>query len=425
MTSTIAPPTADADTEEDDFPFRSSISTQPAPMTVSKNSSNPTKASLDILISNDGLDDVPCQSLTVEFTVADDDWGLDAENILTPVWRKVSWPEPELPPGWVEDTSDQRSGVFTFRPENNVAEPNDTLRLHLDNIHVSAVKGITNIVIYVETPEGKPTYKPAVHSLGKFPHGFQLTNFRADDPIVESGQSTTLNWTVDGDDDVSYRFFVNGTEKELKNGTIQPPYDTGPLHSTTIFKISAIHQVGNDMIPFSDSTVVHVHGGDLTASTIRSKQIIASKVKTRKITARQAVIHLRPPALVETMADSWQMTMAQWRHDAKVQEIRIENQPCDGFLTGEFRVTLPGRFRTTGSIRLDLVHRIYRTDLPIMTTNMQFNKEAGYAKQHFNLFFPCDEKWWLIVGRPATAGTLPAETLLQLNLYWIKLGADS
>ncbi|TMR42510.1 hypothetical protein [Actinomadura geliboluensis] len=96
MTSTIAPPSIE--TEERNFPFRSSISTHPAPMTVSESSNAPTKASLDLLISNDGFSRIEFESLTITFAVAGNDWGEDAPSILTPVWDKVSRPKLELPP---------------------------------------------------------------------------------------------------------------------------------------------------------------------------------------------------------------------------------------------------------------------------------------------------------------------------------------
>ncbi|MEW2354907.1 hypothetical protein [Spirillospora sp. NPDC029432] len=403
MTSTISPP--DTATQQRDFPFRSSISTHPAPMTVSKNSSTPTKASLDILISNDGFSHVELESLTITFKVADNDWAKDTPGMLTPVWNRVSAPKPELPPGWTEDTSNPKSGAFTFKPQNKKAGPNDVLRLHLDNIHVSTKTGITNVVISVKTPSGTPKFKTATHSIGKFPIGFELKNFRADDPIVENGQSTKINWTTDGDDNVIYQFFVDGVEK--KDGVIKPPFDTGPLHATTVYKITAKHQVGDDWIPYSDSTVVHVHGGELTASKISCDQITASKADFTKL----------QPAFVELLAsweEKWEWAFFGDDYPKTIKQTSVRDRPLKGLLVGELVITFPSEGLRRGKFTLGIwgVGKNHASfDLPISETD-------PVLKQQIFEPFPRDPNFMVSIQVDKGA-CIPQYTQMDLKLYWL------
>lgn len=454
MTSTIAPSDADTDTGERGFPFRSSISTQPAPMTVSRNPSKPTKASLDVLISNDDFTEIACESLTIEFNVADDDWNEDAASILTPVWKKVSWPKPELPPGWVEDTSDPRPGVFTFRPENKVVGPSDALRLHLDNIHVSTCKGITDVVISVKTPSGT---KDVTHSIGKFPVGFTLENFRADDPIVENGRSTKLNWTVEGDDNAEYEFFVNGVKKELEGNRIEPPFDTGPLHTTTVYKIVAKHQVGQDWIPHSDSTVVQVHGGTITASSVLvngditasnaliNRNITASNALVNgDITASEALIKRRitaPNAVVngESAAICAIMTRPWWK-EAKDRGFPIMNSSLDGtfkcygpgLIVGELRIWGEAGREASIAAKLTCVefksgYRSADEMIPAEFPSIEVQASTGgtvrHARQHFIMPVLNEDTWRIEVRARPTQKKMPVSCRFEFN--WVSLSRDN
>ncbi|MQY09696.1 hypothetical protein [Actinomadura macrotermitis] len=393
MTSTIAPP--DTGTEELDFPFRSSISTHPAPMTVSMNSNTPTKASLDLLISNDGFSEIEIESLTITFTVADDNWGEDASGILTPVWNKVSRPKPELPPGWTEDTSSPEPGRFTFKPKNKKAQPDDALRLHLDDIHVSAIKGITDVVISIETPGGRPEFKEATHSIGKFPVGFELKNFRADDPIVENGQSTKINWTVGGDRDVHYQFFVNGVERKNRSGRIEPPFNTGPLHATTIYKIIAKQQVGNDWLPYSDSAVVHVHGGEITA-------------------ANALIADLRP-ALLATLTTGEHRSSNGRRFTPNQQYRGKFRGPGDGLIVGVLKIS------GEGNAKAEVTALLACEGFPATEVKASIG-DSGYSKQHIIMPLPGGELCRVRVI-PKSHNNLSAT--VQFALHWVSLSGDT
>ncbi|QKG27264.1 hypothetical protein [Actinomadura verrucosospora] len=389
MTSTIAAP--DTDTAERDFPFRSSISTQPAPMTVSKDSNTPTKASLDLLISNDGFSHIDIESLTITFTVADDNWGQDASGILTPVWNKVSRPKPELPPGWAEDTSSPEPGQFTFKPENKKVKPNDALRLHLDDIHVSAIEGITDVVVSVEVPDGQPEFKDATHSIGKFPIGFEMKDFRADDPIVENGQSTKLNWKVGGDDNVVYNFFVNGVEKELRSGRIEPPFDTGPLHATTVYKITAKQQVGGDWLLYSDSTVVHVHGGEITA-------------------ANALIAGLRP-ALLKTLLSYHSFEVI----GAGTEESKYRcTGSADGLIVGELKITGEGKAEAELAVRLTC------EGFPPVEAKAPAGGNDLYFGQYIIMPLPGGE-----VCEVQVKAKNVETTTGWVNLHWVSLSGDN
>ncbi|GAA2125109.1 hypothetical protein [Actinomadura napierensis] len=389
MTSTIAPP--DTDTGEQDFPFRSSISTHPAPMTVSKSPSTPTKASLDVLISSYAFSNIEFESLTITFTVAGNNWGEDAPDILTPVWNKVS-PKIELPPGWSQDTSNPEPGQFTFKPKNEKAEPDDALRLHLDDIHVSAIEGITDVVISVEAPGDKPKFKDATHPIGKFPIGFELKNFRADDPIVENGQSTKVNWRVDGDDNAIYQFFVNGVEKKLEGGRIEPPFDTGPLHTTTVYKITAKQEVSNGWIPYSDSTVVYVHDGDVTA-------------------ANALIAGLRPALLKTLISYDVPKIIGEGRAGTKYQY----TGPGDGLIVGE--LTISGG----EGAKAELEVRLICEGFPTTEAKVSVGSSDGYSRKHIVTPVPSGEAWTALINVENSSGT----TTGRVKIYWVSLSGDN
>ncbi len=390
MTSTIAPPSIE--TEERNFPFRSSISTHPAPMTVSESSNAPTKASLDLLISNDGFSRIEFESLTITFAVAGNDWGEDAPSILTPVWDKVSRPKLELPPGWTEVTGDQEPGQFTFKPANKEAGPNDALRLHLDDIHVSAIEGITDVVVSIEAPDGRPGFKDATHSIGKFPTGFELKNFRADDPIVENGRSTKLNWTVNGDHNVRYQFFVNGVEKKLGGGRIEPPFHTGPLHTTTVYEIVAEHQVGNDWLPYSDSTVVQVHGGDITA-------------------ANALIAGLRPALLKTLISFESQEVIGGGGEEAKYEC----QGPGDGLVVGELSIS-EGQERAQADLEVQLTCKGFAP----VAARVSAGTGGGYTRQHIIMPIPGGEVCEVRIKAENSSSTTG-----RVKLYWVSLSGDN
>ncbi|QKW37517.1 hypothetical protein HUT06_28820 [Actinomadura sp. NAK00032] len=389
MTTTIAPPSTEA--EERVFPFRSSISTHPAPMTASESPNAPTKASLDLLISNDGFSRVKFESLTITFAVAGDDWEADAPSILTPVWNKVSRPKLELPPGWTEDTGDQEPGQFTFKPADNEAGPNDALRLHLDGIHVSAIEGITDVVISIETPRGRPGYEDATHSIGKFPIGFELKNFRADDPIVENGRSTKLDWTVDGDRNVTYQLFVNGVEKHLEGGRIEPPFHTGPLHTTTVYELIAKHQVGNDWLPYSDSTVVQVHGGEITA-------------------ANALIAGLRPALLKTLISYETQEVIGNGGEAAKYEC----KGPGDGLVVGELTIT--GGEGEQADLEVQLICQGFA---PVVA-RASAGTCGGCTRQHIIMPIPGGEVCEVRIQAENSSNTTG-----RVKLYWVSLSGDN
>jgi hypothetical protein len=211
------------------FPFRTSVTTQPAPLTASENASNPVKGTVDVLISKGTFGDYKFKALTVGFTAATN-WDKDAPNVLTPAWTSVV-PTLSLPPGWSQDTSDPVDGKIRIVPKNGVATRTDVVRLRLDGVPISAKVGVTPVTISVEPTSGDAPQQ--VHELGKFPAGFSVTGFRADDPVVQHGEATTIRWTATEDSDVSYTFFVNSTEVPAPVGTIYP---TGPLHGNTVYR---------------------------------------------------------------------------------------------------------------------------------------------------------------------------------------------
>lgn len=249
------------------FPLRTSIVTRPAPLIVSESASNPNLAAIDVLVSASAFARPKFTALTIAFK-ARDNWDNDAADVLTPAWNSVV-ATLDLPHGWTHDTSDPAPGRFRIIPQDGGIKPNDAVRLRLDQVPVSATLGVTNVTISLEVATGDAP-DPSVHQLGKFPRGFTVEGFRADDPVVEHGEATAVRWKASGGDNVDYRFYVNGTERGDK---ITSPFHTGPLHGNSTFQLVATMQVGPDTVKHAFSTAVQVNGGDITAHKIHTESL--------------------------------------------------------------------------------------------------------------------------------------------------------
>src|SRR5437868_9573406 len=111
-----------------DFPLGTSVTTTSAPLTVSPSKTNPTKGTIDVLVSSDAFSDPKIYSLTISFKVADD-WDQDAADLLTAAWSSVS-PYVQSASKWT--LNKPSPGVFAFTGGGKF-EPNETIRVRLDN----------------------------------------------------------------------------------------------------------------------------------------------------------------------------------------------------------------------------------------------------------------------------------------------------
>ena len=144
----------------------------------------------------------------------------------------------------------------------------------------------------------------ADHPLGKFPSQFKLTDFHADEPIVQRGSATNIRWTVAGDTDVKYTFYINGTDSGLPSSQIQSPLNTKALFTTTVYKLVAEYQLGSERPRYETATTVFVNNGDVT---------------TENLTAKKATIAGLLPNCVKTLIklDQFQVTTQKkgWESD--------------------------------------------------------------------------------------------------------------
>jgi hypothetical protein len=152
-------------------------------------------------------------------------------------------------------------------------KPNDALRLRLDNIPLSCIKGVTTVTISVKPDKGTEP-PPVTHQLGKFPSQFTLTNFSPDEPVVTHGGDTHITWTTTYDTDIRYQLHINGVDQTLTPDVLKShSLWTGALHSNTVYKLTASYQEGGKSATYSAVTEVHVTGSD-----IRAKKIIANSI---------------------------------------------------------------------------------------------------------------------------------------------------
>ncbi|TDD26655.1 hypothetical protein E1287_36155 [Actinomadura sp. KC06] len=388
MTTTKEMTAQKIDEQPPPFPLRTSVTTQPAPLTVSPSESRPAAGSLDVLVSCGPFDSPEFQQLNIVFTVADG-WDNDDAEILTPDWETVV-ASIDLPAGWERDTSQDIKGRFTFAPKDQKAKPNDTLRLHLDIERLSAKIGITNVVFTIKPVAHQTRPEPVIIPLGKFPPGFSLTNFRADDPIVEYGEATKIRWDVSGDQGVSYEYYVNGQKSPLPSAQIKSPMDTGPLQRVTVYKLHAKYQVGSEWTTHDSSAVVHVNRGDIIANNI---------------TANNAEIAGMPPSCAK-LVKKYDFPV---NNSTKNWNIGNPGRPDDGLIVGI--LLIDSAEHVEASITLELVSTLTPTSKVTVTS-----PNSTFPCDHFVALAPAEAAYRVFLK---TTGN--GEIHGYMRLYWMSM----
>jgi len=159
------------------------VATDPNPLQVSPQPSDPSLATLTIIVSNDTHQLIDCQSISFDFSVGTDakDFFSDATGIGTSATE-----------GW--SLSSPSAGVFTATPDTaqNGSIGAGSLIFVLSNILVNAQPGTTDMTITEVTTSNTGTLDIP---LAKFPQKFKVGELIASPPTISSGGSTTLFWS--------------------------------------------------------------------------------------------------------------------------------------------------------------------------------------------------------------------------------------
>jgi hypothetical protein len=267
--------------------------------------------------------------------------------------------------------------VFVFKPKSGKAAPNETVRVRLDNVPLSTKMGITNVEIRVK----KTSLAPAVrttHPLGKFPYHFKLTDFHADDPFIQRGESTNIRWTVSGDSKVQYEFYINGTNSGKPSSEIKSPLKTGSLLSTTVYKLTAKYQVAQQTLRHDTSTTVFVNNGDVT---------------TDRLTAKTATIAGLIPACVKTLVH---LDNALLTDDYLRWTVNNWGDVSEGLLIATLKIDQD----ESKSAKLTLT--IESADADRQSIQVISGSNQGRGVKSFILPMPAGERFWVVLEPAGT-----------------------
>ncbi|WP_017592871.1 hypothetical protein [Nocardiopsis potens] len=273
MYSTTAQSESGRPDADDDFPLSAVAASRPEPLAVSPSRENPSIASLEILVANDTGEAVSFAKLALVFTAEKSNWGNDNAALLTPEWDRCKWTAAP-PDTWKKNPDETGIGRCVYRAADigggkTGLKDGETFRFHLHDIPVSAKLGVTTASVQL-LKEDNDLIAERTFTMGKFPSGYYLRDFRAVAPVMSIGQAekngTTLTWTVQPDPTVTYTMSVNGGDPRPLANT-QTIFNTGRLRSTATYQLTATH-ADDSALKHTLLTEVHVVGGDITARNV-------------------------------------------------------------------------------------------------------------------------------------------------------------
>ena len=156
-------------------------------------------------------------------------------------------------------TSAFDQGTFTFTPDGGpVVFRGQSLTIEVKGIQVSPLVGTADInIIEFSTPAGSPPSPPekkhAVIEAAKFPADFYCSDFHADKPQINVGDTATLTWI--GSDDADYAIAYGEYPSTPVTGrTWTTPQ---PLYTSTAFILTASTTEGDQTVKMDlNATVI-------------------------------------------------------------------------------------------------------------------------------------------------------------------------
>lgn len=256
------------------------VGTNPAPLTVSPASGGPVSGAITIVISNDSARSVNLHQIAVRFGIgaAAGDLASDAANIETSVTPSSDW----------TTTVTSRSTIFEVEvtpvsgPSRAVGS--GSIVIHVYGIPINTETGTVDITIVETAGHGGHAPAPRTHveQIGKFPYGFFMSNFVAQSPQIDHGETVKLTWN--GAEEAKYVISYGSTAPQ--NVTNKRAFTSAPLTQDTVFLLHASLVVGSQTVDHYLSAAVTVSNPDIDASSL---EVAGASKLNGDVTAAMAV----------------------------------------------------------------------------------------------------------------------------------------
>jgi hypothetical protein len=217
------------------------VSVFPSPLQVSPPQGDPAQGAISLVVSNGGDEAVYCDSIQITLPVG------DLAQDLTPSDEAASVHVVASPSSKWKFDDPTASGVLTVRPTKpEYAEiTTDGISLQISNISVNEQVGTFELDLMENsyTQGGTPAPHQASWQIPKFPYGFTVSNFTANAPEVNEGDTVTLTWTGSEDATYTIRYAQEPWQPTTGRSWMSPP-----LYTTTVFELHAAATVDGETV---------------------------------------------------------------------------------------------------------------------------------------------------------------------------------
>ncbi|MER7987685.1 hypothetical protein ABTY53_19190 [Streptomyces noursei] len=231
-----------------------SPTTLPDPLTISPASGTVELGDLIIVSSRISPDPIETNEIAVHIPIGAEAWQLVLD--YTGMQTSINLT------GW-SATPDPANERILFKPNTGHATltPTQGVTLQLSKLRINRQVGTAPVVIALKwrTP-GSTSYRTEEQtlSLGKFPPGFYLRDFKADNAYIENGDPVTLSW--DHSENATCHLLYESAEIPVTDYSKFPVQD---IRRNTMFYLRARAQAGTGTAERTLSYYVTVNRPDL------------------------------------------------------------------------------------------------------------------------------------------------------------------
>ncbi|MEV6431688.1 discoidin domain-containing protein [Nocardia sp. NPDC051463] len=244
-----------------DPPLTFDLNTAPDPVRVSPASGDAQRADFVLVGSRRSSDAIECRRITVVVPTGENSPDLTPD--LTSASAAISLPD------WTP-TTNPAAKTITFTPTSGSAEigRDEGVTVQLMGMRINSVVGTALLRLEVEWREAGSDDQwetgTSTFDIGKFPAGFDLVDFIAEQSVIDNGGSVEFNWEAQGVS--SLRLLYDVADINVMNLTT---FTVNHLARTTVFYLRATVQVGNNTVERVLSTTVTVRVPDLEVENLR------------------------------------------------------------------------------------------------------------------------------------------------------------
>jgi hypothetical protein len=245
--------TTNADGVSNVSPLFFELHTDPDPVWISPSTGDPQRADFVLVGSRRSGVPIECRKITVTVPVGNNSPDLTPD--INSISAQISLP------GWSPRT-DAAAKTITFTPDTGFAliSRETGVTIQLMGIRINTVIGSAPLPVTIEWRDHYPDndndpWASAITTfdVGKFPPQFRMDNFKAEQLIVDNGDSVKLDWEASGAS--SLKLLYDAAEINVLD---KSTYTVPNLDHTTVFYLRGTVQVGNNTAERTLTTTVTV-----------------------------------------------------------------------------------------------------------------------------------------------------------------------